>query len=66
MPQPPNIRYRLTVETNTWTPCELFDLEKDPEENHNLVNRSGFEETIRQMSEELIRPHYERQAESAA
>lgn len=33
-----NHRYRLTVETNTDTPCELFDLSEDP---HELQNRES-------------------------
>ncbi|TNF78809.1 MAG: DUF4976 domain-containing protein [Gammaproteobacteria bacterium] len=43
-PEPPtfravrNQRYRLTMETNSRTPCELFDLQEDP---HELDNRLG-------------------------
>ncbi len=32
-----NDRYRLTLETTTDTPCELFDLQEDPQELHNRV-----------------------------
>jgi len=33
-------RYRLTVDLQSDTPCELFDLANDPGELHNLVNDS--------------------------
>ncbi|MEM8768655.1 MAG: sulfatase/phosphatase domain-containing protein, partial [Pseudomonadota bacterium] len=32
-----NQRYRLTLETSTDTPCELFDLQEDPHEQDNRL-----------------------------
>ncbi|NKB99484.1 MAG: sulfatase-like hydrolase/transferase [Pseudomonadales bacterium] len=37
-----NSRYRLTVETNTNTPCELFDLHEDPYELNNRASDPEF------------------------
>ena len=33
-----NKRYRLTLETNSQTPCELFDLQEDPLELNDRVS----------------------------
>ena len=43
-------RYRLTVDVESDTPCELFDLIDDPGELRNLVNepaRAGLIEELR-------------------
>ena len=43
-------RYRLTVDVESDTPCELFDLTDDPGELRNLVNepaRAGLIEELR-------------------
>lgn len=34
-------RYRMTLETTTQTPCELYDLQEDPHEAHNLLCESA-------------------------
>lgn len=39
-------RYRFTMEVNSGTPCELFDLKADPGELRNLVNETGYASTI--------------------
>jgi arylsulfatase len=36
-----NQRYRYLYDKGNNIPCELFDLEKDPDELHNLVNEPG-------------------------
>jgi choline-sulfatase len=37
-----NRHYRYLYDKENDIPAELFDLEKDPDELHNLVNESGF------------------------
>ena len=44
-------RYRCTVETTTNTVCELFDLERDPGELHNLVRDPAYRAQIDQFRE---------------
>ncbi len=50
-------RYRLTYETTTNTPCELFDLQEDPAEIHNLINDSTFKKLGDDMINDLVLPH---------
>jgi arylsulfatase A-like enzyme len=50
-------RYRLTYETTTNAPCELFDLQEDPDELRNRVNDPEFRELRDQMIQDLILPH---------
>jgi choline-sulfatase len=46
-------RHRLTLETNTGTPCELFDLQEDPNELHNRVSDPGVASVVSELSEAL-------------
>ena len=48
-----NHRYRLTLETNTETPCELFDLIEDPDELQNRVSDPSFASVISELTEQL-------------
>jgi choline-sulfatase len=48
-----NKRYRLTLETNTGTPCELFDLQEDPDELQNRVADPSFAGVISELTEQL-------------
>ena len=57
-------RYRLTHETTTNAPCELFDLQEDPDELRNRVNDPEFRELRDQMIQDLIRPHMSDQTPS--
>ena len=44
-------RYRFTLDVETGTPCELFDLEQDPGELKNLVNASGYSSVIDRLTQ---------------
>lgn len=48
-----NDRYRLTLETNSETPCELFDLTEDPEELHNRVSDPSLVSVTSELTEQL-------------
>lgn len=48
-----NQRYRLTLETNTETPCELFDLLEDPDELHNRVSDPSLSPVLAELTEQL-------------
>jgi len=50
-------KYRLTYEHTTDTPCELFDLEEDPDELNNLVNDVSYSKIITEIVEGHIKPH---------
>lgn len=47
-------RYKYVIERETGTPCLLFDREKDPDENHNLVEEG--ESVRRQLWQEHLEP----------
>jgi arylsulfatase len=48
-----NNRYRLTLETNTKTPCELFDLVEDPNELHNRVSDVSLSPVLAELTDQL-------------
>jgi arylsulfatase len=48
-----NRRYRLTLETTTDTPCELFDLQEDPDELYNRVTDPSFASVLAELSAQL-------------
>ena len=48
-------RYSLMHFYNDLDEWELFDLEKDPMQLHNLYGQSGMEEITRELKEELVR-----------
>ncbi len=52
-----NQRYRLTYETTTKTPCELFDLQEDPDELTNRINDVAVKKLRNDMIDDLILPH---------
>ena len=48
---------RFTLESVSGTPCELFDLDADPDESHNLVADPGETASVahyREIIEELL------------
>ena len=50
-------RYRLTVDLESDTPCELFDLTDDPGELHNLVNESAHAGLIEELRHTVLAEH---------
>src|SRR6185503_10493762 len=50
-------RYRCTVEARSKTPCELFDLQEDPQELVNLVADPAQTKRVAEMQGDLIEPH---------
>ena len=50
-------RYRLTLERNSGTPCELFDLHDDPDELNNLVNDPAYESVRNDIIRTYVEPH---------
>jgi len=50
-------RYRYTLESESWTPCEFFDLQEDPDELSNLVNDSSVQGLMKDMDADLVRPY---------
>lgn len=51
-------KYRLTFEWNTGTPCELFDLDEDPDELHNLVNDPAYQAVREEIIKKYLEPHF--------
>ncbi len=49
-------RYRYTLESESWTPCEFFDLQEDPHEMNNLVNDSSVQGLIKDMDRDYVKP----------
>ncbi len=50
-------RYRYTLDTESWTPCEFFDLQEDPDELTNLVNDTSVRKLMKEMDSDLVKPH---------
>jgi len=50
-------RYRYTLEAESWTPCEFFDLQEDPDEMNNLVNDASVQGLIKDMDRDYVKPH---------
>ena len=46
-------RYRFTLETTTGTPCELFDLDSDPDELANLISDPASSARVDTFTEQL-------------
>ncbi len=47
-------RYKLICfyTVNEW---ELYDLEKDPQEQHNLIHEAAYQKTVAEMKNELLK-----------
>jgi hypothetical protein len=50
-------RNRMTLERNSGTPCELFDLQKDPDELNNLINDPAYESVRNDIIRTYVEPH---------
>ena len=50
-------RYRLTVDVESDTACELFDLIDDPEESRNLVNECARAGLIEELRDTVLAEH---------
>ena len=50
-------RYRYTLETDSWTPCEFFDLQEDPDELNNLVNDESAQGLMKDMDKDYVKPY---------
>lgn len=48
-------RWKLIHFYNDKDYCELYDLENDPTEMHNIFGQPGYEEVTRELTDELIR-----------
>ena len=51
-----NAQYRFTLAVESGTPCELFDLQSDPGEMHNLVNDAAHADTAETFAEIAAMP----------
>jgi choline-sulfatase len=49
-------RYRYTYDKENDLPCELFDLEKDPDELHNVVSDPAFAGIRKDLHDDYVKP----------
>jgi choline-sulfatase len=49
-------RYRYVFDKENNLACELFDLEKDPSESHNLVNEPGYAGIRKDLHKDYVTP----------
>ncbi len=49
-----NGQYRFTTHVKSGTPCELFDLQEDPDETRNLVNDAQHAASIEEFNDMLL------------
>lgn len=52
-------RYRYVFDKENNIACELFDLEKDPGESHNLVNEAGYAGIRKDLHKDYVLPFIE-------
>ena len=48
--------YRLVVDEDAGTPCQLFDLRADPVEDHNLLSDPAHRPVVDELLETFVRP----------
>jgi len=51
-------RYKIVVDEDACTPCQLFDLHDDPDEDHNLVADPHARPVIDELMESYVRPFF--------
>jgi hypothetical protein len=51
-------RFKLAVDEETLTPCQLFDVELDPNEDRNLVHDEGWAAVRDEMMAAYVRPFF--------
>ena len=49
-------RYKMVVDEDAVTPCQLFDLEEDPLEDHNIVVDPASKHVVDELMERYVRP----------
>ena len=53
-------RYKLTIDTATEQPVELFDLQADPREVTNFVNHPEYEQIHKELTDGHLQKHRQR------
>jgi arylsulfatase len=51
-------RYQLVVDEDAVSPCQLFDLSEDPDEDHDLLAEPSAKATVEQLMESHVRPFF--------
>ncbi len=51
-------RYKLVVDEDALSPCQLFDLDADPNEDNNVVLDSGYTGVVDELMEGQVRPFF--------
>ncbi len=49
-------RHKLVVDEDNVTPCQLFDLAEDPDEDHNLLADPQSAGVVDELMESYVRP----------
>jgi len=52
-------RHKLVVDEDAVTPCQLFDLDQDPAEDHDLLPDPLSAAVVEEIMETHVRPFYE-------
>jgi arylsulfatase len=51
-------RYKLVVDEDACSPCQLFDLRADPDEDHNLLSDPAAKDAVEDLMETRVRPFF--------
>ncbi len=51
-------RYKLVVDEDALEPCQLFDIQEDPVEDHNLLVDPDAKPVVDELMETLVRPFF--------
>lgn len=52
-------QYKIVVDEDAGSPCQLFDLSDDPEEDHDLLPDPHAKGTVDQLMETFVRPFFD-------